>query len=111
MDQLQYTAKASYYFLFKFNFLNFGIPIFKLQCVKVIDNLGTFKNVFVVAKTKLVEQYLLAAVPVFEANRFNKFVVLSKDTLPLKCENCDSQNLFWSAFFVIKIHLTIHIMD
>uniref|UniRef100_A0A183C949 Glutamate receptor ionotropic, kainate 2 n=1 Tax=Globodera pallida TaxID=36090 RepID=A0A183C949_GLOPA len=39
--------------------------------------------------------YMQAAIPQFEARHFRNFIVFTKDTLALKCEDCLSANLSW----------------
>uniref|UniRef100_A0A183C952 Profilin n=1 Tax=Globodera pallida TaxID=36090 RepID=A0A183C952_GLOPA len=53
------------------------------------------KNIFIVASTKNAELYMQAAIPQFEARHFRNFIVFTKDTLALKCEDCLSANLSW----------------
>jgi hypothetical protein len=42
--------------------------------------------------------YMEAAIPQFDAHHFRRFVVLSKDTLSLKCDDCLSADLFWLVY-------------
>ncbi|KAL3077934.1 hypothetical protein niasHS_013463 [Heterodera schachtii] len=53
------------------------------------------KNIFIVASTKNAELYMQAAILQFEARHFPNFIVFTKDTLGLKCEDCVSASLFW----------------
>ena len=52
---------------------------------------SSFTNFFI----ESLKRYLQAAIPQFDARHFRRFVVLSKDTLSLKCEDCLSADLFW----------------
>nr|CAD2202894.1 unnamed protein product [Meloidogyne enterolobii] len=52
-------------------------------------------NIFIVASAKSAELYIHASIHHFESHNFRRFIVLSRDTAPFKCEQCLSANLFW----------------
>nr|CAD2138055.1 unnamed protein product [Meloidogyne enterolobii] len=52
-------------------------------------------NIFIVASAKAAELYIHASIHHFESHNFRRFIVLSRDTAPFKCEQCLSANLFW----------------
>uniref|UniRef100_A0A914N3V2 Uncharacterized protein n=1 Tax=Meloidogyne incognita TaxID=6306 RepID=A0A914N3V2_MELIC len=52
-------------------------------------------NIFIVASAKAAELYIHASIHHFESHDFRRFIVLSRDTAPFKCEQCFSADLFW----------------
>ena len=52
------------------------------------------KVVILLAKTTQIESYILHSQELVESNNLT-WVVYSKDTLPFKCEDCISVNMYW----------------